>query len=62
MGDETISPDKEKDWRIWEVGQRGVPLVVFNPLSWSADLQVQLRAVSFLHYWQIFALTILTGR
>jgi alpha-mannosidase len=48
MGDDIISLSKDKDWKIWETGNRGVPLVVFNPLSWEvkAPVQVNMRCKS----------------
>jgi alpha-mannosidase len=43
MGNESIAMDKEKDWLLWEVGDRGVPLVVFNPLSWEIHVPIQVN-------------------
>ena len=33
---------KEKDWMLWEQGDLGVPVVVFNPLSWEVDAPVKI--------------------
>ncbi len=43
MGDAHIPLVKEKDWRIWETEERGVPLVVFNPLSWPVKAPIQIN-------------------
>ena len=43
MGEDVISLSKEKDWKTWETGDRGVPLVVFNALSWEVKMPVQVN-------------------
>jgi alpha-mannosidase len=43
MGSEPVSLSKEKDWKVWEIGDRGVPLVVFNPLSWEVKAPIQVN-------------------
>lgn len=43
MGDDIISLSKDKDWKGWETGDRGVPLVVFNPLSWDVTVPIQVN-------------------
>jgi alpha-mannosidase len=43
MGEEYVVRSKEKDWLLWEVGDRGVPLVVFNPLSWEVRVPIQVN-------------------
>jgi alpha-mannosidase len=36
---------KEKDGRFWEQDDKGIPFVVFNPLSWQVDTQVQVNGL-----------------
>ena len=43
MGDATFSLSKDKDWMLWEMENRGVPLVVFNPLTWEVNVPVQVN-------------------
>lgn len=43
MGDRDIPLVKEKDWKLWETEERGVPLVVFNPLSWQIEVPIQIN-------------------
>jgi Alpha-mannosidase len=43
MGNEEIAVDKEKDRILWEQGDRGAPLVVFNPLSWEVEMPVKVN-------------------
>lgn len=43
MGNEPVSRSKEKDWKLWELGDRGVPLVVFNPLSWEVKAPIRVN-------------------
>jgi len=43
MGADTFSLSKEKDWKVWEISNRGVPLVVFNPLSWEVTTPIQVN-------------------
>ncbi len=43
MGEEAFYLSKEKDWKSWETGSRGSPLVVFNPLSWEVSAPVQVN-------------------
>lgn len=43
MGNEMVPRSKEKDWLLWEAGDRGVPLVVFNPLSWEVNVPIQVN-------------------
>ncbi|MCL2740771.1 MAG: hypothetical protein FWE70_01490, partial [Oscillospiraceae bacterium] len=38
-----VRKDKEDDLRVWEKGGLGAPLVVFNPLSWDADLPIEVN-------------------
>ncbi|MDR3645079.1 MAG: glycoside hydrolase family 38 C-terminal domain-containing protein, partial [Clostridia bacterium] len=33
---------KEHDWMLWGDRENGTPVVVFNPLSWEADMPVQI--------------------
>jgi alpha-mannosidase len=42
-GAEDILLSKESDWILWEHDDRGVPLVVFNPLSWEVSAPVQVH-------------------
>lgn len=41
--DNKIVLSKEKDWRLWEVGDMGIPLVIFNPLSWDVKVPVHVN-------------------
>jgi alpha-mannosidase len=41
MGDAKGQVDKEKGWLLWELEDRGAPLIVFNPLSWPVSAAVQ---------------------
>lgn len=34
---------KEDDWALWETGDAGIPLVLFNPLSWEVISPVQVN-------------------
>lgn len=34
---------KETDWTVWEVDNKGVPVVVFNPLSWEVEIPVEVN-------------------
>ena len=34
---------KTKDWLLWESGDAGIPLVVFNPLSWETAAPIQVN-------------------
>lgn len=34
---------KDKDWILWEKEDKGIPLVVFNPLSWDRKAAVQVN-------------------
>jgi alpha-mannosidase len=43
MGTEMLSLSKEKDWVLWEQDNMGIPLVVFNPLSWEVRIPVQVN-------------------
>lgn len=43
MGDNILSLSKDKDWKVWETGDMGVPLVVFNPLSWEVKAPIQVN-------------------
>lgn len=43
MGKDPKSRNKEKDWYLWEHKDQGVPLVVFNPLSWKVKAPVQIN-------------------
>ncbi|HHV97375.1 MAG TPA: alpha-mannosidase [Clostridiaceae bacterium] len=43
MGDTTFSLSKDKDWMLWEMEDRGTPLVVFNPLAWEVTVPVQVN-------------------
>lgn len=40
---EDVIRSKEKDWNIWESGDKGAPVVVFNPLPWLVKAPVQLN-------------------
>ena len=40
---EDLPLSKESDWILWEHENRGVPLVVFNPLSWEVMTPVQVH-------------------
>lgn len=42
MGENIVSLSKDKDWKLWEIGDRGVPLVVFNPHSWEITAPIQV--------------------
>ncbi|MDR6552243.1 glycoside hydrolase family 38 C-terminal domain-containing protein [Paenibacillus qinlingensis] len=37
------SLNKEKDWQLWEQGNLGTPLVVFNPLSWEVEAPIAIN-------------------
>jgi alpha-mannosidase len=43
MKNEKINLSKEKDWALWEAGDMGVPLVVFNPHSWELNTPIQVN-------------------
>jgi len=34
---------KESDWFLWEHENNGAPLIVFNPLSWEAEIPVRIN-------------------
>jgi alpha-mannosidase len=34
---------KESDWALWEIDNKGVPVVVFNPLCWEACVPVEVN-------------------
>ncbi|MDR6880790.1 glycoside hydrolase family 38 C-terminal domain-containing protein [Bacillus sp. 3255] len=39
---EVKSLSKENDWMLWEQADLGIPLVVFNPLSWEVNAPIYL--------------------
>ncbi|MDR1638881.1 MAG: alpha-mannosidase, partial [Clostridiales bacterium] len=41
MGGSQASVDKEKGWMLWELEDKGAPLIVFNPLSWPVSASIQ---------------------
>lgn len=43
MGDDNVSLSKEKDWKVWETEYKGVPFIVFNPLSWEVKAPIQIN-------------------
>ncbi|SDX70001.1 alpha-mannosidase [Paenibacillus sp. CF384] len=43
MKDEIQSLSKDMDWVLWEQKDAGVPVVVFNPLSWEVDALIQVN-------------------
>ena len=43
MGDEPEKRSKEKDWSIWEEKDKGVPVVVYNSLSWPVSAPVTVN-------------------
>jgi alpha-mannosidase len=45
MKDGIQSLSKEKDGRLWENKDKGVPFVVFNPLSWEVNSYVQVNGL-----------------
>ncbi|QGQ95227.1 alpha-mannosidase [Paenibacillus psychroresistens] len=48
MKDEIQSLNKDMDWQLWEQKDAGIPVVVFNPLSWKilAPIQINKRVKS----------------
>ncbi|HOP11681.1 MAG TPA: glycoside hydrolase family 38 C-terminal domain-containing protein [Oscillospiraceae bacterium] len=34
---------KDNDWKLWEIENKGVPVVVYNPLSWPVRATVQIN-------------------
>ncbi len=45
MRDEIESLSKDMDWMLWEQKDAGVPLVVFNPLSWDVHAPIQVNKI-----------------
>lgn len=43
-GMEKVKLSKETDWAMWENSDLGVPVVLFNPLSWPVQVPIQVRA------------------
>lgn len=42
MGGHEMYVSKDKDGKLWDMGESGAPLVVFNPLSWEVTTPVQV--------------------
>ena len=42
-GLENIKLSKESDWALWEQDDLGVPVVIFNPLSWQVQAPIRVR-------------------
>jgi alpha-mannosidase len=42
-GIDRVSLNKEMDGKSWESDDRGVPVVIFNPLSWDVQIPVQVN-------------------
>ncbi|MCY9664294.1 glycosyl hydrolase-related protein [Paenibacillus alginolyticus] len=43
MREGVTSLSKDKDWVLWEQEDKGIPLVVFNPLSWDIKAPIQVN-------------------
>lgn len=43
MKDEIASLNKDSDWVLWEQKDAGIPVVVFNPLSWEVETLIQVN-------------------
>ena len=44
MGNARLLNSKEKSWNLWEQGDRGAPVVVFNPLPFPREVEVRISA------------------
>lgn len=42
---DVVVRSKEKDWLVWELEDKGAPVVVFNPLPWQVKVPVQLTRI-----------------
>lgn len=41
LGDDTLPCSKDEDWRLWGYGEKGSPLVIFNPMPFPVELPVE---------------------
>ena len=50
MKEEIQSLSKDMDWLTWEQKDAGIPVVVFNPLSWEVHAPVQVNKIICQHH------------
>lgn len=41
LGDDDLPCSKDEDWRLWGYGDKGTPLVVYNPMPFAVEMPIE---------------------